>query len=54
MKDLCSGVRYCHNQSPPIIHGDIKPENILIDGNGSLKLADFGLARQVKEQIKVN
>lgn len=36
-------MEYLHNNG--VIHRDIRPENILIDGKGYCKLADFGLAR---------
>ncbi|KAI9761296.1 MAG: 60S ribosomal protein L31 [Chaenotheca gracillima] len=39
---LVSGVGYMHSKG--VGHRDIKPENILMSSNGSLKLADFGLA----------
>lgn len=43
MKQLLTGLHYCHiNQ---VLHRDIKGSNLLIDNNGILKLADFGLAR---------
>jgi len=44
MVELCSGLKHCHQQSPPIIHRDIKPQNILVGKDGKVKLADFGLA----------
>lgn len=40
---LLKGLAFCHSHN--ILHRDLKPQNLLINKNGVLKLADFGLAR---------
>jgi len=44
-RQLLDGLLYCHRRR--ILHRDLKPQNLLIDRKGYLKLADFGLARAV-------
>jgi len=43
MKQLLEGLAYCHRNR--VLHRDIKGSNLLINNQGQLKLADFGLAR---------
>lgn len=40
---LLSGITFCHRRR--VLHRDLKPQNLLISHEGTLKLADFGLAR---------
>ncbi len=48
-KQLCDVLSYLHNQKPPIIYRDMKPANIMLKPEGKLKLIDFGIAREYKQ-----
>ncbi|KAF2399674.1 Pkinase-domain-containing protein [Trichodelitschia bisporula] len=43
MWQLLKGIAFCHDNR--VLHRDLKPQNLLINTKGQLKLADFGLAR---------
>eukprot|EP00823_Brevimastigomonas_motovehiculus_P000115 TRINITY_DN10220_c0_g1_i1.p1 TRINITY_DN10220_c0_g1~~TRINITY_DN10220_c0_g1_i1.p1 ORF type:complete len:342 (-),score=87.73 TRINITY_DN10220_c0_g1_i1:121-1146(-) len=43
MQQVLTGLYFCHSHR--VLHRDLKPQNLLIDQNGIIKLADFGLAR---------
>ena len=47
IEGICYGLHYLHEewQVTPIIHMDLKPANIMLDGNMVPKIADFGLSR---------
>lgn len=49
-KQLCSALEYLHTRTPPIIYRDMKPANVMLKPDGSIKVIDFGIAREYKEQ----
>ncbi|MEG0753398.1 MAG: protein kinase, partial [Angelakisella sp.] len=49
MRSICPVLHYLHAQTPPIIHRDIKPQNIILTPDGSCKIIDMGTARRYKE-----
>ena len=47
---LCDVLCYIHSQNPAVIHRDIKPENIIISGKDYVRLIDFGIARDFRQE----
>jgi serine/threonine protein kinase len=53
MIDVCCALRYLHSRQPPILHLDIKPDNIMLDGaTGRAKLGDLGEAHIVNAAVQ--
>lgn len=44
---LCEALSYMHELSPPIIHGDVTPDNVMMDKMGNIKLMDFDASQEL-------
>ena len=46
-KQILNGLNYLHKQDKPIIHRDLRSPNVLLYANEKVKIADFGISKQV-------
>jgi len=51
---LCDILACLHTQNPPVIHRDIKPQNIIVDRRGRVTLIDFGISRAYDESARAD
>ena len=45
IRQVCQTLQYLHTHTPPVIHRDIKPDNIIITAEGRAMLVDFGISK---------
>jgi WNK lysine deficient protein kinase len=49
-RQILRGLDYLHGQNPPVIHRDLKCDNIFVNGNqGEVKIGDLGLATVMQQ-----
>lgn len=51
---IANALSYLHSQNPPIIYRDMKPANVMLQPDGTIKIIDFGIAREQREQGMVD
>lgn len=51
--DIVQGMRFLHASAPPVIHGDLKSANVLVDSSFRAKVTDFGYAKQMDQPGKI-
>lgn len=54
MLQILSGLYYLHSLEPPIIYRDLKPANIILKADGTIKLIDFGIAKRYRNDIDLD
>ncbi|NXX39928.1 ANKK1 protein, partial [Tricholaema leucomelas] len=51
--EMSLAMNFLHSMSPPLLHLDLKPGNILLDGNMHVKISDFGLSKWMEQSSRM-
>lgn len=52
LRDVASGLAWLHAMNPPVIHQDIKPDNIMVGDNGDFMITDFGVSTHLRSTLR--
>ena len=53
VEDVSCGLAFLHSQQPPIVHQDIKPDNILVMEDGRYVISDFGISHEYQTRMSI-